>query len=71
MKRFVKEIQVILSPEELVRGMESDGVVDVAFTEMDKNHDGKVTEEEFISAIMAKEKISTILTLKIVDILSP
>ena len=39
-----------------------------AFTEMDKNHDGKITQEEFIKACLGQEEISRILALKIIDI---
>ena len=39
-----------------------------AFAEMDKNEDGKVTEEEFISACLGQEEISRLLALKIIDI---
>lgn len=39
-----------------------------AFREMDKNEDGKVTEEEFISACLGQEEISRLLALKIIDI---
>ena len=70
MKKFVKDITVLLSPSELETIQEEDGI-NVAFSEMDKNNDGKVSEDEFVSAILAKEKIATMLALKIVDILSP
>lgn len=39
-----------------------------AFTEMDKNQDGKITQEEFIKACLGQEEISRILALKIIDI---
>merc|ERR1711953_1452016 len=39
-----------------------------AFQEMDENHDGQVSEEEFIEACMTQKKFSTILTLKIIDV---
>merc|ERR1719158_2306426 len=39
-----------------------------AFNEMDENHDGQITQEEFIEACMTQKKFSTILTLKIIDV---
>ena len=39
-----------------------------AFAEMDKNEDGKVTQEEFINACLSQEEFSKLLALKIIDI---
>jgi hypothetical protein len=39
-----------------------------AFHEMDENHDGAVSQSEFIEACMAQKKFSTMLTLKIIDV---
>ena len=39
-----------------------------AFAEMDKNEDGIVTVDEFVNAILAQEKFSTYLALKIWNI---
>ena len=39
-----------------------------AFNEMDENHDGAVSQSEFIEACMAQKKFSTMLTLKIIDV---
>ena len=46
-------------------------LVDQAFSEMDKDNDGKVTEDEFVAAALAHEKVATLLTMKIVNVLSP
>ena len=35
---------------------------------MDKNKDGKVTQQEFIDAVMAKDKFSKFLTSNVVDL---
>eukprot|EP00091_Calanus_sinicus_P002432 TRINITY_DN12473_c0_g1_i1.p1 TRINITY_DN12473_c0_g1~~TRINITY_DN12473_c0_g1_i1.p1 ORF type:complete len:194 (-),score=63.61 TRINITY_DN12473_c0_g1_i1:566-1147(-) len=45
-----------------------DMVAKAAFAEMDKNHDGKVTLDEFIAACLGQEELSKMLTLKIIDI---
>ena len=39
-----------------------------AFKEMDKDQDGKITQEEFVSACLGQEVISRLLALKIIDI---
>ena len=38
---------------------------------MDKNEDGKVSEEEFVRAIMGHEKMASKLALKIVQVFDP
>eukprot|EP00092_Neocalanus_flemingeri_P024744 GFUD01026833.1.p1 GENE.GFUD01026833.1~~GFUD01026833.1.p1 ORF type:complete len:214 (-),score=51.50 GFUD01026833.1:99-740(-) len=43
-------------------------LVNSVFNEMDENEDGEISPEEFIEACMAQKKISTMLTLKIIDI---
>jgi hypothetical protein len=35
---------------------------------MDKDKDGKVSQEEFVSACMGQQEISKVLALKVVDI---
>merc|ERR1719153_2255768 len=39
-----------------------------AFAEMDKDEDGKVTTEEFITACLNQEEFSKMLTIKVLDI---
>ena len=43
-------------------------MADEAFKEMDLNADGKVSKDEFVSAIMGHEKISSKLALRIIDV---
>ena len=40
-----------------------------AFSEMDRDNDGRVTEDEFVSATLGHEKVATLLTMKIVNCL--
>ncbi|QQP42313.1 Neuronal calcium sensor 2, partial [Caligus rogercresseyi] len=47
---------------------EQEAMAKGVFKEMDKDDDGTITEEEFTKAIMSEEKLSTALTLKIVDV---
>lgn len=42
-----------------------------AFREMDRNSDGKVTEEEFLAAVMSQQNLASLLTLKIVQVFDP
>merc|ERR1712186_307728 len=43
-------------------------LVKTAFNEMDENHDGKISQSEFVEACMAQKQFSTMLTLKIIDV---
>ena len=45
-----------------------DIITEKAWEEMDKNKDGKVTQQEFIDAVMAKDKFSKFLTSNVVDL---
>ena len=45
-----------------------DMIAKTAFAEMDKNKDGKVTKEEFVTDCLGKQEISKMLALKLVDI---
>ena len=76
MKKFVKDIQALLSASELERLESIDensvkNITNLAFEEMDKDHDGKVSEEEFVKAVLDHKKCSTLLTLKIVNVIQP
>ena len=43
-------------------------ITNTAFGEMDKNSDGKVTTEEFISACLAHNEFTTLLSQKLINI---
>lgn len=46
-------------------------IAENAFAEMDVNHDGKVTEDEFVEAVLKHEKFAKMLVLKVVQIFDP
>ena len=46
----------------------TDMIAKAAFAEMDKDHNGKVTLDEFIEACIGQKEFSRMLTLKIIDI---
>jgi len=46
----------------------ADKLATKAFAEMDKNKNGKVTKDEFVTAIKGQEEVSKMLTLKIMEI---
>ena len=73
MKQFVKDIQALLSPSEIQRlqSIDESEITNQAFSEMDRDGDGKVTEEEFVRATLNHEKVATLLTMKIVNVLQP
>lgn len=53
-----------INPETLTKEV----LAQTAFSEMDANHDGKITQEEFVTACMAQEKFSRMLALGIIDV---
>ena len=67
MKKIVKEIFHMLSSTEL----DKKDIIESAFREMDANNDGRVSEEEFVSAIMSHEKVASMLALKVVQVFDP
>ena len=74
MKKFVKDIEALLTPSDLENISENNlvkALTKQAFSEMDRDNDGKVTEDEFVSATLAHEKVATLLTMKIINILVP
>ena len=54
--------------QKLFRGNSKKNVALMAFKEMDKDSDGRVTKEEFISACYQEKSISNLFALKIIDI---
>ena len=69
MNRIVKDMYSLLSKEDNPMGESEENLSTAAFAEMDKDGDSKVTKEEFMKACLSHEKISSMLTLKLVDIL--
>ena len=72
MKKFVKDIQALLTPSDLESISENNLVKTItkqAFSEMDRDNDGKVTEDEFVAATLAHEKVAKLLTMKIINCL--
>ena len=53
--------------QKLFRGNSKKNVALMAFKEMDKDSDGKVTKEEFISACYKEKSVSNLFALKIID----
>ena len=69
--RIVRDISYLFTFEDNPKGYNADTLGAMAFQEMDINHDGWVTEEEFISACFSHKQISTMLALKIIDVFMP
>ena len=67
MKKLVKDMYGLLKIDNPNVASEA-LIAKTAHAEMDKDMDGKVTLEEFITACMGQEEITNMLTLKLVDI---
>merc|ERR1712038_1430840 len=67
LQRIVKDLFHLIN-EENADEASQELLAQSAFNEMDENHDGQVSEEEFIEACMSQKKFSTMLTLKIIDV---
>ena len=70
MKKFIKDIHFLFQPSEL-QSVPEDQLADEAFKEMDSDHDGTITEEEFVNAAQSNNKICKMLALKVVNLLAP
>ena len=68
MKRSIKALSCLLTDEE--RGSHSPKeLAKFLFDEMDENKDKAISLEEFIKAIDSDKKLSSLFTLKIVEII--
>ena len=67
MKRIVKDLYHLLNKNNPDKASKED-IAEEAFKEMDINTDGKVSEEEFVNAIMNQRKFSKMLALNIIDV---
>jgi len=67
LKRIVKDLFHLINEKDADQASQ-EILATTAFTEMDENNDGQVSEEEFIKACMRQKKFSTMLTLRIIDI---
>ena len=67
MNKLIKDMYGLLKTED-PKIAAKNMIAKTAFAEMDKDKDGEVSKEEFVSACMGQEEISKMLALKIVDI---
>merc|ERR1712168_1070284 len=67
MKRLVKDMYGLIKSED--PEVKSEAVIAAsAFTEMDADGDGKITETEFVNACLSQDEISKMLALKVINI---
>ena len=71
MTRIVRDLSYMFTSKDNPKGHSADTLGAMAFQEMDTNHDGWVTEQEFITACFSQKQISTMLALKIIDVFMP
>merc|ERR1712060_524793 len=67
MARLVKDMYGLIKTEDPTAASEK-VIANSAFTEMDTDGDGKITEREFINACMGQEELSKMLALKVINI---
>ena len=67
MKKLIKDMYGLLKTDNPKVAAEA-LIAKTAHAEMDKDMDGNITMEEFITACMGQEEITKMLTLKLVDI---
>ena len=66
-KRVIRDMFLLTNKKE-VDSCIQELLAEKAFIEMDSDSDGKVTQEEFIKAILSEKEFSTMLTLRIIDV---
>ena len=71
MIKICHDLSYLITIKDNPKGLNSDSLGAMAFKEMDTNHDGWITETEFITACFAQKEISTMLALKIIDVFMP
>jgi len=69
LKKIVKDIKELSKQNNPERNETDEKLAIEAFSEMDLNDDGDITEEEFVVACLAQKKFSTIVTLQIIQII--
>ena len=67
MKRIVNDLFKLIDEKD-AENASKEILVQSAFTEMDEDGDGEISQDEFIKACLSQKKFSTMLTLKIIDI---
>merc|ERR1712098_234831 len=68
MKRLVKDMYGLIKADD-PEAESQDPIAKNAFAEMDEDGDGKVSEAEFTAACLSQDKLSTMLAIKVIDIL--
>merc|ERR1711934_1080173 len=67
MQRLIKDMYGLIKADD-PEAESKDLMAKSAFAEMDKDADGKITTEEFISACLSQDELSKMLALKIIGI---
>merc|ERR1712168_1362469 len=67
LKRLIKDMYGLLNSDNPEQASQ-DLISKSAFSEMDKDADSKITQEEFIATCLGQEQFSKMLALKIIDI---
>eukprot|EP00092_Neocalanus_flemingeri_P054260 GFUD01063897.1.p1 GENE.GFUD01063897.1~~GFUD01063897.1.p1 ORF type:complete len:177 (-),score=56.87 GFUD01063897.1:96-626(-) len=67
LNRLIKDMYGLLKTED-PKIAAKDLIAKSAFAEMDKDEDGKVSTDEFITACLSQEEFSKMLAIKVIDI---
>merc|ERR1711910_138447 len=65
--RLIKDMYGLLKTDD-PNVAAKDFIAKSAFAEMDKDEDGKITTEEFVTAVLSHEEFSKMLAIKVIDI---
>ena len=71
MYRICRDLSYMFTCVDNPKGHNPDSLGNLAFQEMDTNHDGFVSMDEFITACMNQKHFSTMLALKVIDLFMP
>jgi len=68
MKKVVKDMMVLIKVDDNLKNSIADVIARNAFKEMDKNCNGKITAQDFVTACLEQDSYSKMLALKIMDV---
>lgn len=72
MKKLIQDIYHLLDDGKPDKGNKNKkALTENAMREMDADNDGRISEEEFVKAVLNQQKVAKLLTLKVVQVFDP